>query len=149
MTTLAELIKIDAIEAHWFWTHEVATGPYAEHEVWDLVIVRNSNEPQRWVTDGDTRRTAYFQGIGGSVADSRRNTGGERREPGLEQTLSDLLSDAADIDAHPTFQEWVDYHEDTAPAWRQLATYEAQTRTRDMLRAWLPDAYDTYMASWS
>lgn len=146
MSTLAELIERDDVAAHWFWTHEISTGPYSEVEVWDVVFVRNTHEPKLWVTDGDTRRTAYFREIHGCQADSRRATGGQRREPSAEQTLADLLSDAADIDEHPTFKEWVEYHrEDNARAWEQFATYEEQTRTRTRLRVWLGDQYAEYV----
>jgi hypothetical protein len=148
MTNLADLIKRDNITAHWVNTHEVSTGPHTEYEVWDLLLVRDSNEPQRWVTDGDTRRTAYIQGIGGSHATSRRETGGNPTPPDLTETLATLLTDAQETDDNPTFREWAEYRHDMSnrsTAWEQLAEYEELTRNRDTLRAWLPDAYDEYL----
>lgn len=148
MNTLADLIKRDNIFADWFWTHEVSTGSYTEYEVWDVVFVRDTHEPQLWVTDGDTRRTAYFRGVTGCEADSRRSTGGTRREPDTADTLANLLSDALEIDENPTFREWVEYHDATGTnesAWQQLATYEELTRNRNILRTWLGDNYDEYV----
>lgn len=146
MPTLAELIERDGVEAHWFWTHEVSTGSYTEYEVWDVVFVRNSHDPQLWVTDGATRRTLYVQGVGGRQADSRRATGGERREPDMAQELANLLVDAADIDAHPTFKEWCDDRSDSKQEpWLMLGTYESLTRNRNRLVRWLGDEYDEYM----
>jgi hypothetical protein len=146
--SLADLIKRDGVEAHWFWTHEVSTGPYSEYEVWDVVFVRNSHEPDKWVTDGDTRRTAYFRGIGGCQADSRRNTGGERREPDTAETLGNLLSDAIDADNHPTFKEWCAADERSGSAHEQLSEYQAITRTQRALKRWLGDTYDEYATAY-
>ena len=144
--TLAELIKRDSITAHWFWTHEVSTGPYTEHEVWDVVFVRDTHEPQRWVTDGDTRRTAYLQGYHGAHADSRRATGGERREPDTVEALSNLLADAAQVDEHPTLRDWI--QESFASGNYDPAcidAYESAVRIHKALRAWLGDQYDEYV----
>lgn len=149
MTTLTELMARDNVTAAWFWTHEVSTGPSAEHEFWDVVFVRDTHEPKLWVTDADTRRTAYFQGIGGCQADSRRETGGKRRRPDPYDTLCNLLSDAQEIDEYPTFRAWVEYHDSMGSrgaAWEQLDTYETLTRQRNTLRTWLPDdAYTEYI----
>ncbi len=147
MPTLAELIERDGVEAHWFWTHEVSTGSYTEYEVWDVVFVRNSHDPKLWVTDGSTRRTLHVKGIGGSQADSRRATGGERRAPDTARELTELLLDAASIDTHPTFKEWsTERYEGTdTPAWDQYGAYEDITRTRNRLKVWLGDSYDEYV----
>lgn len=149
MTTLAELMKRDDVTATWFWTHEVSTGPYSEYEVWDVVFVRDTHEPQLWVTDGDTRRTVYFQGINGCQADSRRETGGRRREPDLADVLNSLLSDAMDADNSPTFSEWFhnQYNVTGRTAPELIAEYEQITKIRDDLRAWLGDAYDEYQSA--
>lgn len=148
MTTLAELMARDHVTGHFFWTHEVSTGPYKEYEVWDLLLIRNSNEPKLWVTDGDTRRTAHFQGIGGAQVDSRRETGGARREPDLFDTLAELLFNARQIEEYPTFAAWAKNEYDmgsSSPAWEMTEMYAALTKDRDMIRAWLPDAYDEYL----
>lgn len=149
MNSLADLIKRDNITAHWFWTHEVSTGPYSEYEVWDVVFVRNTNEPQLWVTDADTRRTAHFRGITGREADSRRQTGGQRREPGTTETLSDLLSSAINVDNYPTFREWAEERCSDASAWKQHADYVEDVASRDQLRVWLGDCYDEYVTAYS
>lgn len=146
MATLTELIKRDGVEAHWFWTHEVSTGPYSEYEVWDLVLVRNTHEPELWVTGGDTRRTAYFKGIGGSRADSRRETGGERREPDLTEALADLLSDALRLDEMPRLGQWIQESVDSGSYDPKcMDRYDTAVRVRETLRDWLGDEYDEYV----
>lgn len=147
MPDLRELLMRDKVIAQWVWTHEVSTGPYTEHEVWDLLLIRNTYEPRLWCTDGETRRTAFFRGITGAQADSRRETGGKRRTPDLFDTLVNLLADAQEIDEYPTFKAWCEYHSDSeAPAWEQLVTFEALSKQRNELAHWLADgAYDEYV----
>lgn len=148
MTTLAELVERDNVKAHWFWTHEVSTGPYTEYEVWDAVFVRDTHEPQLWVTDGETRRTLYVQDIGGSQADSRRATGGERREPDTLRELANVLSAAAEVDEFDTFLSWSTNRQeigDTRAAWELVTEYEIILGRRNALRDWLGEQYDEYM----
>lgn len=146
--TLAELITRDGVQAHWFWTHEVSTGPYTEHEVWDVVFVRNTYEPKRWVTDGDTRRTAYFTGLHGTTADSRRATGGNRREPVPALVLADLLTDASQYDNNPTLSGWItEAHEAGGFDPSVLDHYYEAQRISATLHAWLGDQYDEYLAA--
>ena len=141
---LADLIKRDNIEAHWFWTHEVPTGPDTEYEVWDLLLIRDTYEPDRWVTDGETRRTAYFRGIGGSRVDSRRETAGERRQPELAAVLGDLLADASQLDEMPTLVEWLDDRVGEGAA-KVLDYYESTKRNTEELKHFLLDKFAEYL----
>lgn len=145
--TLAELVARDNVQAHWFWTHEVSDGPYTEHEVWDVVFVRNSHEPDLWVTDGETRRTAHFYGLHGMQEHSRRATGGQRIEPDATDTLRDLLHAAAEYDARPTLKEWVvEAYEAGAFDPSVLDHYDEAQRINDTLRRWLGPRYEKYQA---
>ena len=150
MTTLAELIKRDNIEAHWFWTHEVSTGPYAEYEVGDLLLVRDTHEPGKWVTDGDTRRTAYIRGIGGSVAESRRRNGGRHVAPDLTSALSSLLMDASKAEDQPTLKEWIKEAMEvgSSDTYDEIETaFNASREILAQLRHFLMDSYDEYAAA--
>lgn len=152
MPKLSELIARDGIRARWFWTHEVSVGAYEEYEVWDLLLMRPTHEPDKWVTDGNTRRTAYVRGIGGSVAGSRRSNGGRHVNPDLEETLSDLLMDASKIDELPTLREWVkeSMEADSALGYDEIeAQYNAAREVHAQLRHLLMDSYDEYVTAYS
>jgi hypothetical protein len=147
MTTLTDLINRDGIRARWFWTHEVSTGPYSEYEVWDLVLIRSTEEPQKWVTDGSTRRTAYFRGIGGAVAESRRSNGGRHVNPELSGVLGELLMNAARYEEMPTLREWITERFEVSGKLDYDETEAAYNAARDahaQLRHLLMDAYDEY-----
>jgi hypothetical protein len=149
MSKLSELIERDNLTGTFLWTHEISTGQYSEHEVWDLVLVRDTHEPQRWVTGGDTRRTAYLRGIEGAEADSRRQTGGERRAPDLAQVLGDLLADANEVDNQPVLLEWIKEAAEFGSTDYDLIErrHRFATEAAAQLRHLLHDEYDEYMTA--
>lgn len=153
MLTLEQLFEQDKIEPAWFWTHEVSTGPYSEYEVWDVVFVRDTHEPQKWVTDGDTRRTVYLTGICGIEADSRRKNGGTAQTPHAFSVLADLLDAARDVDDYPNLVDWAAHaqgisRDDQITAGRLFALTQDHRRAvacRNALQGWLGDDYDAYV----
>ena len=150
MTTLAELIARDDVRAAWFYTHSenVSDSDNRKNpDMYDAVFSINDGISQ--YGGRMNRRHAFFRGIGQSPALSRPNQGDRLVKPDPVETLGHLLSDAAEIDANPTFREWAEYRELGAgqPAWDQLAHYETQTAMRDRMRAWLGEHYDEYQAA--
>ena len=149
MTTLADLIKRDSIEAHWFWVDSINAGPYAENEQFDVTLVRKTG----YVVGGGViqRRTLHFRGVQTAQADSMRKNGGRIIEPDLTEVLGGMLRAAADIDNYPVIRDWVDATQDTSrgylAALDDLEAREADVRFRDELRAWLGDSYDEYMSA--
>jgi len=105
MPTLAELINRDNITATWFWKRSVSTGPYEEYEVFDVVFARDGRPS---VTGIPERPTLYVRDIGGSIADSMRNHGGDQLAPDPIETLGNVLSDVAAIDNTSGFEEWAE-----------------------------------------
>ncbi len=149
MTTLAELIKRDSVEAHWFWVDSISAGPYAENEQFDATFVRDTN----MVVGGgyNKRRTLYVQGITTAQVDSRREHGGEIVNPELDWVLPDLLNEAADIDNYPVIRDWIDATRDKSAGYmtavEDLEARERAVHLRNELRAWLGDAYDEYIGA--
>lgn len=149
MTTLAELMAQTEVHATWFWTHEVSTGSYSEYEVWNVVFVRDTHEPQKWVTSGDTRRTVYFEGIGGDKAGSRRETGGQRREPDAIKTLANLITESYACAQYADFEGWAeDYADPTASYESAIADFRSWSRRvkrHHQLREWLGEDYNAFL----
>lgn len=152
MSSLDDLIKRDGIRARWFWTHEVSTGPYTEYEVWDLVLIRPTDDPALYVTDGNTRRTAYFQGISGSEADSRRNNGGRHVNPALADALAELLMDASRVEELPSIKDWLQEALEAGAytSYDEIEVqYTAAVETRAQLMRFLGDSYEEYRLAWT
>lgn len=148
MTTLANLMKRDDVRAAWFYAYSEDTGSADNREnpdVYDVVFSIDDGISQ--YGGRMNRRHIFFQGIGQAPALSRPNQGDRLVKPDPVETLGNLLSDAAETDANPTFREWVEYRESESPAWDQYTQYEEQTALRDRMRAWLGDRYDEYQAA--
>ncbi len=147
MTTLAELIKRDSVEAHWFWVDSISAGPYAENEQFDATFVRDTG----FVVGGGEiqRRTLHFRGVQTAQVDSMRENGGRLINPDLVETLGHMLSAAADIDNYPVIRDWLEATRDTSRGFLEAAAAlddrDADARLRDDLRVWLGDSYDEYI----
>jgi hypothetical protein len=151
MTTLAELIKRDNVEAHWFWTHSVSTGAYDQYEVYDVVFVRNTDEIA--VNGGNTRATLYLRGISECINNGMNKHGGKLIYPDPVETLAHVISDAHIAHMYHTFAGWADDQRNTGGGYREaLADFEEweihRARHAEITR-WLgqedSDTYDAYV----
>jgi hypothetical protein len=151
MTTLTELIKHDNVQAHWFWTHSVSTGPYDQYEVYDVVFVRNTDETA--LNGGNTRTTLHLRGISDCTANGMNKHGGKLIYPDPVETLAHVVADAHIANMYRTFAGWADDQRDMSLSYREaLADFEDweihRARHAEISR-WLgqedSDAYDEYV----
>lgn len=151
MPDLHELIRRDSIEAHWFWTTSVSISRYSEYEMFDVTFIRMTDN----IVGGGyhERRTFHVQDIGTSVADSRRNNGGNIIVPDQAEPLSQVIADAHIAAQYLTFTEWAEDQRDISLTYRHALTdfqeWETQrARHREIVR-WLEgqdsDTYDEYV----
>lgn len=148
MTTLAELIEQHNVEMTPIYTHTVDSGRdnRRDYDVYDVLLTIDAGIS---LYGGRfNKRTMLVRGVEQAPVLSRANNGDNLIPPVAEEALSDLLSNAANIDNEPNWRTWgVEYSGGSGTFHDGMDAYEAyqeSRRVRDELLRFLGGSTDPF-----